>query len=135
MTIKKVMYNGIEWERTDIDRSVSSILGMYRNIEHGLLSIYVWEQYNGKFPEGYDIIHRDGDVCNCDISNLEYSLMKPLGIGERILFCCTIAIIGLIALPFYALNKAQNIPDFVKDTSHFNTLKHNYFDPSGNVYV
>ncbi len=98
-----------------------------RNIEHGPFKLfYVWEQYNGKFPEGYDIIHRDGDVCNCDISNLEYSLMKPLGIGERILFCCTIAIIGLIALPFYALNKAQNIPDFVKDTSHFNTLKHNY---------
>lgn len=32
---------------------------------------YVWEKYNGKIPDGYDIHHIDHDRSNNDISNLE----------------------------------------------------------------
>lgn len=33
--------------------------------------IYVWEKYNGKVPNGYDVHHIDHDPRNNDISNLE----------------------------------------------------------------
>lgn len=32
---------------------------------------YVWEFYNGKIPEGYEIHHKDHNRANNDISNLE----------------------------------------------------------------
>lgn len=31
---------------------------------------YVWEQHNGKIPEGHIIKFKDGDFMNCDIDNL-----------------------------------------------------------------
>lgn len=31
---------------------------------------YLWEQYNGAIPKGYNIQFRDGDTLNCDIDNL-----------------------------------------------------------------
>ena len=45
----------------------------------------VWEQHHGEIPEGYVIVHLDGDPLNCDISNLE---------------CTTISIQGSITRPF-----------------------------------
>jgi len=36
-----------------------------------LLQRYVWEQYNGPIPKGNNIIFKDGDAMNCDITNLE----------------------------------------------------------------
>lgn len=38
---------------------------------HKAMHRYVWEYYNGKIPEGYDIHHKDGNRYNNDISNLE----------------------------------------------------------------
>ena len=32
---------------------------------------YVWEQENGKIPDGYKIVFLDGNRLNCDISNLD----------------------------------------------------------------
>ena len=32
---------------------------------------YIYEKYNGKIPEGYDIHHKDRDRSNNDITNLE----------------------------------------------------------------
>lgn len=45
----------------------------------------VWEQHHGKIPEGYNIVHLDGNPLNCDISNLE---------------CTTNSIQGSITKPF-----------------------------------
>lgn len=36
-----------------------------------LMHRYVWEKFNGKIPDGYDIHHIDHDRANNDISNLE----------------------------------------------------------------
>ena len=36
-----------------------------------LLNRHIWEQHNGKIPEGFRIHHKDGNVMNCVIENLE----------------------------------------------------------------
>ena len=36
-----------------------------------MLNVHVWEQQNGKTPEGHCIIFKDGDTLNCNIENLE----------------------------------------------------------------
>lgn len=36
-----------------------------------LLHRYVWEKFNGKIPEGYQIHHKDKNRRNFDLSNLE----------------------------------------------------------------
>lgn len=37
---------------------------------------YVWEQYNGKIPDGYEIHHRDMNTHNNNISNLTMLTIK-----------------------------------------------------------
>lgn len=36
-----------------------------------LLHRLVWEQFNGPIPSGYNVVFKDGDTMNCQISNLE----------------------------------------------------------------
>lgn len=36
-----------------------------------MLHRHLWESANGKIPEGYNIIFKDGNTLNCDLSNLE----------------------------------------------------------------
>lgn len=36
-----------------------------------LLGRYIWEQHNGTIPPGHRIHHKDGNVLNCEIENLE----------------------------------------------------------------
>ncbi|ACQ54142.1 HNH endonuclease [Clostridium botulinum] len=38
------------------------------------LHVYVWEFYNGRIPEGYEVHHKDEDKGNNDISNFELLL-------------------------------------------------------------
>ena len=47
--------------------------GYYRSTfkERNLMHRYVWEFYNGKIKDGYDIHHIDGDKTNNKIENLE----------------------------------------------------------------
>ena len=45
--------------------------GYYMNDKIGYLHRYIWEEYNGKIPEGYHIHHQDEDKSNNDISNLQ----------------------------------------------------------------
>jgi hypothetical protein len=40
------------------------------NNKHLPLHVYIYEKYNGKIPEGYDIHHVDGDSLNNNIDNL-----------------------------------------------------------------
>lgn len=54
-----------------------------------LYSHYIWEQHFGKIPDGWMIIHKDGNCLNDDISNLclvknprERRLIQPF-IGEQ----------------------------------------------------
>ena len=41
--------------------------GNFKNLMHR----YVWEFYNGKIPDGYEIHHKDGDHANNTIENLQ----------------------------------------------------------------
>lgn len=47
--------------------------GYYARTDHNrtLMHRDVWEKYNDKIPEGYDIHHKDFDVTNNNIKNLE----------------------------------------------------------------
>jgi sugar lactone lactonase YvrE len=58
-------FNGIKFTRDEKT-------GYYLNSTiRKRLHRYVWEFYNGKIPEGYQIHHKDKDKSNNDISNLE----------------------------------------------------------------
>lgn len=54
----------------------------YIKTENGLklASRVVWEKEKGKIPNGYNVIHLDGDPTNCDISNLFLLSQKDAGI-------------------------------------------------------
>ena len=61
---KYVHFNGMKFTRDEKN-------GYYLNSTNRIrLHRYVWEQTNGKIPEGYHIHHIDGDKNNNDISNL-----------------------------------------------------------------
>jgi hypothetical protein len=40
------------------------------------LHIYIWEKHYGKVPKGYHVHHKDGNMLNNDISNLELLPVK-----------------------------------------------------------
>lgn len=65
---KHIIFNGIRFYRDDQ-------FGYYRHcFSKGnpiFLHRYVWEFYNGKIKEGFEIHHKDFDKSNNDISNLE----------------------------------------------------------------
>ena len=44
---------------------------------------FVWEHYNGKIPDGYDVHHKDGNTHNNSIENLEIVLEKNSHVGTR----------------------------------------------------
>lgn len=65
---KHITFDGLNFYRDDK-------FGYYRHcFSKGnpiFLHRYVWEFYNGKIPEGYEIHHKDWNKSNNDISNLE----------------------------------------------------------------
>lgn len=44
---------------------------------------YVWEQHNGKIPDGYALVFKDGNIQNCDIDNLILITRRKLLILNR----------------------------------------------------
>ena len=60
-------YKGISYPMIKISDKVG---GQARKENWILYKNYVWEQNNGKIPEGYYIAVADGDESNCDIENL-----------------------------------------------------------------
>lgn len=70
---KKPLYS----ESTDINGiriKVANNKWMYKNR-------YIWEQHNGPIPKNHIIIHLDGNITNCDITNLDCiprELLAPL---------------------------------------------------------
>lgn len=45
--------------------------------------VLAWEKKNGKVPDGYVVIFKDGDRKNCDIDNLMLVSRKVLGVMNR----------------------------------------------------
>lgn len=43
-----------------------------------MLHRYVWAQHHGPIPKGMNVVFKDGDTLNCDISNLEMITNKEL---------------------------------------------------------
>lgn len=62
----------------DIFKSADGFLFIITSIEYGIpwhkrirpYAQYIWEQHNGKIPNGYKVTYKDGNKLNCDISNL-----------------------------------------------------------------
>lgn len=67
-TVKFIEYDGIRFysDKTGYWQSAWS-----RNKKSKRLHVYIWEKYNGKVPDGYQVHHIDGDKLNNDISNLK----------------------------------------------------------------
>lgn len=42
----------------------------------GFLHRHIWEDHNGRIPEGYEIHHKDGDTLNNEVSNLDCVLVS-----------------------------------------------------------
>ena len=65
MAEKYQWYKGTKFTRDDTT-------GYYLNSTiRKRMHIFVWEDYNGKLPEGYEVHHKDFDRSNNDISNLQ----------------------------------------------------------------
>lgn len=47
------------------------------------LQRYVWEQHNGKIPNGYNVQFKDNDQSNCDIENLYLVSRKEQAIHNK----------------------------------------------------
>jgi hypothetical protein len=66
-------------DRRPVDKKYDGFISnwdgyLYIRISRGkwkLYSWYVWEKVNGKVPKGYNIIYKDGNPLNCELSNLE----------------------------------------------------------------
>ena len=56
---------------------------------------YIWEQANGKIPEGYVIDHIDGDTFNNDLSNLRLATPSQNQWNKRVLKNNKLGIKGL----------------------------------------
>ena len=106
--MKKVMYNGIEWEALGIFYTKGDTTSeLLDNKKYGILKEYIWEQYNGEVPKGYYLQLDKGSMSDFDISKLHLEKLPNMGI-----------------LMETVLNVLKSIIDFIspKDTSHFNTL-------------
>lgn len=57
-----IVYDGIRFYKT--------AQGYWCSGKSKRLHVYVWEQFHGKVPDGYDIHHEDGNKDNNDIHNL-----------------------------------------------------------------
>lgn len=72
MEKKIVEFNGKEYERSANGRYYFEKNTKYKERTHCTqLHRAVWEYYNGEIPKGYQIHHKDGNIDNNDISNLE----------------------------------------------------------------
>ena len=59
----RIKYDGVTWHKRPS--------GHYHNKRRGYLHRFIWEKANGPIPKGFVIHHRDHNVENNDLQNLE----------------------------------------------------------------